>query len=63
MKVYVVLKEIVNLDGWLIGKYNIEKIFDKIEKAKEFVKSEKEKSAPYYHCRKTVYKISEHDVN
>ena len=56
MKVYVVLKEIVNLDGWLIGKYNI-------EKAKEFVKSEKEKSAPYYHCRKTVYKISEHDVN
>ena len=62
MKIYIVLKEIVHPDKWFIGKYSIEKVFDKIEKVKEFVKSGKEKSAPYYHCCRTVYAISEHEV-
>lgn len=60
MKVYVVLKTIVNSDGWSIGSDRIEKIFDKREKAEEYVSSEKEKSAKFG-C-KSIYTILEHDV-
>ena len=60
MKVYVVLKTIVNSDGWSIGSDRIEKIFDKREKAEEYVSSEKEKSAEY--CYKSIYTILEYDV-
>ena len=62
MKVYVVLKEIVNRDGWSIGTCSIEKIFGKREKAEEYLDNEKKKSAPDYYCHKTVYTISEYDV-
>ena len=61
MKVYVVLKSIVNRDGWSIGSDRIEKIFDKREKAEEYVSSEKEKSIPEYY-NKSIYTILEHDV-
>lgn len=40
MKVYVVLKTIINSAGFSIGSDRIEKIFDKREKAEEYVSSE-----------------------
>lgn len=61
MKVYVVLKSIVNRDGWSIGSDRIEKIFDKREKAEEYVSSEEEKSITGYYT-KSIYTILEHDV-
>lgn len=62
MKVYVVLKETVNRDGWSIGSGSIEKIFNKREKTEEYLGNEKENSAPSCYCHKTVYTISEYDV-
>ena len=62
MKVYVVLKSIFNRrNGWSIGSDRIEKIFDKREKAEEYVSSEEEKSIPGYYY-KSIYTILEHDV-
>ena len=62
MKLYVVLKSIVNRrDDWSLCSDRIEKIFDKREKAEEYVSSEKEKSIPGYYY-KSIYTILEHDV-
>ena len=61
MKVYVVLKSIVNRDGWSIGSDRIEKIFGKREKAEEYISSEEEKSIPG-HYNKSIYTISVYDV-
>lgn len=60
MKVYVVLKTIVNSNGFSIGSDRIEKIFWQERKAKEYVRSEKDKSAEC--CYKSIYTISEYDV-
>ena len=61
MKIYVVLKELVNRDGWSIGSGSIEKIFGKREKAEEYINSEKKKPVPE-HYNMPVYTISEYDV-
>lgn len=45
-KVYVVLRGIVSRDGWSIGSDRIEKVFDKREKAEEYINSEKKKPVP-----------------
>lgn len=60
-KVYVVLRGIVSRDGWSIGSDRIEKVFDKREKAEEYINSEKKKPVPENY-NIPVYTISEYDV-
>lgn len=60
-KVYVVLRSITSRDGWSIGSDRIEKVFDKKEKAEEYIDSEKKKPVPENY-NISVYTISEYDV-
>ena len=60
-KVYVVLRSITSRDGWSIGSDRIEKVFDKKEKAEEYIDSEKKKPVPENY-NIPVYTISEYDV-
>ena len=60
-KVYVVLRSITSRDGWSIGSDRIEKVFDKKEKAEEYIDSEKKKPVPVNY-NIPVYTISEYDV-
>lgn len=62
MKVYIILKDTVNRDGWSVGGESIDKVFSAREKAEEYINNNNEKSVPDYYCHKTLYRISEHDV-
>lgn len=61
MKVYIVLENTVDRDGWSIGE-RVDKVFPTREKAEAYINNNNKKSVPDYYCHKTLYRISEYDV-